>query len=414
MIKKLRGMQDIFDEDSNIFGYVRKSIYKTSNIYGYNEIITPILEYTSLFIRGIGDNTDIVNKEIYKFNDRKGRDIVLRPEGTSSVVRCVIENKLYVNPLPLKYFYFGQMFRYERPQKGRQRQFYQYGAELIGADNLSSDIEMIDLSIKILENLNINSFSLNINYLGDEEERAMYCKALKKYFKDEITNLCMHCQKRFKINILRILDCKIDKKNKSVINAPKIIDQLTIKSQKRFQEITNFLIKRNINVIINNNIVRGLDYYSGVVFELLDNNGVTIIGGGRYNSLYKELDGPDLPAIGFSIGIERLCSYFQKENPKWKSCSNLIYICSLMDNNNIYEVTNKLVNHGLQFYIENNQYSLKKYIKKALYKKSKYMIIISEKESKDNCVILKNLETSTQSVIKINDINDSLFINISD
>ncbi len=330
MYQKPKGTYDILPVQANMWQELEKTLRKVSKIYDYREIRTPIFENTDLFHRGVGEETDIVSKETYTFLDRKKRSITLRPEGTAGVVRSYIENKLYNSYIPVqKYFYYGPMFRYERQQKGRYRQFMQFGAEAFGSNNPMLDAEIISYAVSVLKALKIKDVKVHINSIGDTESKELYKNALLEYLKDDITQLCGDCQTRYQSNPLRILDCKIDSENPILINTPKPLDYLNDTSKKHFDDTIRFLNAMGIEYYIDKSLVRGLDYYTHTVFEVKANLDVlgaqnTICGGGRYNNLVKSLGGPDTPGVGFAFGMDRLM--FALEAIDFKGISENIHL----------------------------------------------------------------------------------------
>ncbi len=311
MITKPKGTYDIYNEDAKYYQYINNVFESVASLYNYEYIRTPIFEDTSLFHRTVGETSDIVSKETYDFKDRGDRSITLRPEGTAGVVRSYIENKMYgeINQ-PKKLYYSGTMYRYERPQAGRYRELSQFGVEVLGSDSPLIDAEVISLAYRTLETILGDNVTVMINTLGDSESRNNYREALVKYLEPHLNELCSDCQNRFKTNPLRILDCKVDKENPILKNAPKITDYLNEASQKRFDQVLDYLRLLDVDYEVNPSIVRGLDYYNHVVFEFSLNEGVnatSIVGaGGRYNNLVESLGGPSTPAVGFACGIDRL------------------------------------------------------------------------------------------------------------
>ena len=312
MYQKMKGTYDILPSDINKWQKLEKAIRNVSKIYNYKEIRTPMFENSELFHRGVGSETDIVSKETYDFIDRGKRKNTLRPEGTAGVARSFIENKLYADKIPVqKMYYMGPMFRYERPQKGRYRQFLQFGAEAFGTNSPQLDAEVISYAVSILKALKITDVEVHINSIGDKESKELYRNALVEYLQDDIHDLCHDCQKRYETNPLRILDCKVDKENPILVNSPKPLDYLTDSAKAHFDELVKYLDAMEIKYVVNRNLVRGLDYYTHTVFEVnanLETLGAqnTICGGGRYNNLVKSLGGPDVPGVGFAFGLERL------------------------------------------------------------------------------------------------------------
>jgi histidyl-tRNA synthetase len=320
-IQKIRGTEDILPGESIKWANLESLIRAICKVYNFEEIKTPTFEATELFIRGVGDATDIVSKEMYTFLDKKGRSLTLRPEGTAGVVRAYIENKFYDESnykKPAKLFYLGPMFRYERPQKGRYREFHQFGVEVIGSNDPRVDAEVISLVFTLFNFLGLKNIKVKLNTLGDDASRVSYREALKEYFKKHENELCNDCKTRLEKNPLRILDCKIDSEKDLFKNAPKIKEYLNDESNEFFKSVINELEALEIPYELDESLVRGLDYYNHTVFEIhadIEGFGVNtaLCGGGRYNSLVKDLGGPDTPAIGCAFGLERLLAALDAE-----------------------------------------------------------------------------------------------------
>ena len=306
MITKPKGTYDIYGESAQYYNYINGVFASVCEYYNYEYIRTPIFEDSGLFHRSVGETTDIVSKETYDFKDRGDRHLTLRPEGTAGVVRSFIENKMYGDASqPKKLYYSGTMYRYERPQAGRFRELSQIGVEVLGCDSPLMDAEVISLAYRILEEMGIDNSTVKINTLGDNDSRENYRAALVQYLEPHVGDLCSDCQKRFSTNPLRILDCKVDKDSDVLKNAPSIMDYLNEESKARFQELLTYLSLLDVDYEIDPNIVRGLDYYNHTVFEIVADfdhlgNASTLCGGGRYNNLVANLDGPDTPGIGFA------------------------------------------------------------------------------------------------------------------
>ena len=309
-MNKPKGTRDYYGKDQELREYIKSTIQTVSTINNFKQIETPIFESAEVFTKAIGETTDIVSKEMFVFNDKKDRTMVLRPEGTAAVIRAAVENKLLSGALPVKLSYYGPMFRYERPQKGRQRQFTQFGVETFSEKNPYIDAETILFAKTILDSLEIE-YELVINSLGDKETRVKYSDALKKYFEEYKTELSDLSISRLKSNPLRILDDKIDGKKEFVKNAPKINEFYNDETKAYFEKITSFLEGMDIEFTVDPTLVRGLDYYSDTAFEFVSSSEKsgsqsTLIGGGRYDNLVKNFGGPDVSGVGFAIGIERL------------------------------------------------------------------------------------------------------------
>lgn len=311
-IKSPRGTDDFLPGQTEQWQYIEQKMQQICQLYNYKEIRTPIFEHTELFQRGVGETTDIVQKEMYTFKDRGNRYITLRPEGTAGVTRAYIENKLHGNPnQPIKVYYYGPMFRYERQQEGRRRQFHQFGVEVLGSEDPSVDAEVISLGMEIYKQLGLSSLKLVINSLGDVESRKQHRKALINHFESHINQLCDDCQSRLTQNPLRILDCKQDMEHPAMKTAPQILDFLNDYSKNYFNEVKKLLDEMDIEYIVDPSLVRGLDYYNHTTFEIMseaEGFGAqsTLLGGGRYDGLVEQLGGPATPGVGFALGLERL------------------------------------------------------------------------------------------------------------
>src|SRR5690625_1883158 len=307
-----RGTVDILPEEAKKWQYVENVLRTISDVFNYQEIRTPMFEHTEVFQRGVGDTTDIVQKEMYTFDDRAGRSLTLRPEGTAPVVRAFVENKMHgLANQPVKLFYFAEMFRYERPQKGRMRQLHQFGVEVLGSADPAVDAEVISLAMHCYERLGLTSLKLVINSLGDRESRAKYRQALIEHFTPHKTELCSDCQNRLHDNPLRILDCKRDMDHPAMETAPSILDYLNESSKKYFTQVKQYLDQMEIDYVVDANLVRGLDYYNHTAFEIMSEAKgfgaiTTLLGGGRYDGLTEDLGGPKLPGIGVGMVLEGL------------------------------------------------------------------------------------------------------------
>ena len=414
-MQPVKGTHDLFAEEASAFTYVMNVMNSISELFAYKEIRVPVMEYSELFVRGVGESSDIVRKEMYTFLDKGDRSITLRPEFTAGIMRSIVSNKLYAtNELPLKLHYCGPVFRYDRPQLGRYRQFYQFGVESVGSDNPLNDVEAIVLAYSILTSLGLDNVTLKINTIGDDESRNNYREALRAYFKDKIANMCEDCKNRYELNPLRILDCKVPADQELVKDAPKIKDYLSEASRKRFQEILDTLNDFNIPYEIDNELVRGLDYYSETVFEChytskANVNYGAIGGGGHYGKLLKEVGGPDLPGFGFSFGIERIVSVLKddgllKEEDVSNKCQlyvmpmgqkarkvGLDYATSLRMWGYVVDICFEDVKFGNMF-------------KRAEKKGASYAIIIGDNELENDVVIVKNLSTQTQETVKADEL----------
>nr|WMP12359.1 Histidine--tRNA ligase [Laurencia verruciformis] len=404
-MQPLRGTKDILPNEIRHWQKIYQVVDKILTHNNYQEVRTPILENTELFLRSIGNFTDIVNKEMYSFNDRGGRSITLRPEGTASIARALISNKLYLGSRMNRLWYLGPMFRYERPQKGRQRQFHQLGIECIGSSMPRADIEVIRIAIKILKQLKLEEWRLEINSIGNLEERIKYANHLKLYLIKYEKDLDEDSQRRLKDNPLRILDSKNTKTQEILNYGPKLREYLEMESLKHFQEVCNDLSRLSIKYYINDKLVRGLDYYNYTAFEIKTkgiNEQNTICGGGRYDELIKQLGGPYTPSVGWAMGLERL-TIIMKEKLELVESKKVIYIANSNSNNSdtIWQVINIIDKYQLHFELDISNSSLNKQIKKANQIGSKICLIIGNDEILNKYITIKWLETGTQQQVPI-------------
>ena len=408
MIQKQKGTNDIFGIQAKKWKYIDGIIDMVMEKYNCNYIRTPIFEDFNLFHRGIGESTDIVSKETYDFEDKGGRRIALRPEGTAGVVRSFIENKMYGDPVqPIKVYYNGTMYRYERPQSGRDRELTQFGVEILGSDDVISDAETISIAINVYKMIGLKDLKVKINSLGDKESRDNYRKVLTDYFKPHIKDLCEDCQERLEKNPLRILDCKVDADNPIIKNAPTTIDYLNEESKKRFEDLKEMLDLLQINYEVDPKIVRGLDYYNHVVFEIEDineNMGINnVIGaGGRYNGLVSQLDGPETACVGFASGIGRILDAVEAEKVELPIIDSidlfLLYVNDDEKKSALY-YADELRMAG---YIVDTEYtgkSLKSQFKKADKLNAKYICVLNSEQLKNGEMTIKNNSTKEEEVI---------------
>ncbi|WP_407269552.1 histidine--tRNA ligase [Radiobacillus sp. PE A8.2] len=416
-IKAPRGTQDLLPGYTEKWQYVEKVLTDLCRRYDYKEIRTPIFEHTELFQRGVGDSTDIVQKEMYTFTDRGDRSITLRPEGTASVVRAFVENKMFGSAnQPTKLFYFGPMFRYERPQQGRMRQFVQFGVEALGSDDPAIDAEVISLAMEAYQQLGLRSLKLVINSLGDTESRTNHRQALIDHFKPVKEELCEDCQLRLEQNPMRILDCKKDREHPAMLAAPSILDYLNEDSMAYFEKVKQYLDAMGIAYVVDKNLVRGLDYYNHTAFEIMSEAEgfgaiTTLSGGGRYNGLVQDLGGPETPGIGFAFSIERLLMALEAEGVGLPIDEALdCYIISMGEETNIEAVrlTYALRKAGIQVDKDYLDKKFKAQFKAADRKRAKYVIVIGEDELTRQIVTVKQMDTGEQTEIAFKDIVDYL------
>ena len=403
MIKKIKGFSDLYPPEIEKYIFMEKVAREIFPLYGFVEMRTPILERTELFARSIGDETDVVQKEMFSFLDKKGRSLSLRPEATAGVVRAYIENKIYAKENISKFFTIGPMFRYERPQKGRQRQFHQVNVEVFGSSSPYIDGELIVMLMDFLKRLNIKGISLEINSLGCSKCRASYLANLKEFLeKIDEDLLCEDCKVRRIKNPLRVLDCKIESCRKLYKEAPKIIDYLCSDCETHFEQVLNLLKFENIQFKINKNLVRGLDYYQRTTFEVIA-EGIgaqsAIAGGGRYDGLIKQLGGPDLPGIGFACGMERIAQLIEIQEQK-----NKFFYIATIDKKGLdfgFEVGSILRNRGLECVCSYEVKSVKAHLRAANKSGARYCIIIGEDELLKRKVTLKDLKTGEQKGLSL-------------
>lgn len=405
LIKKPRGTEDLLFADSNDWQIMEDIIKECVKLYNYRELRTPIFENTDLFKRSVGDTTDVVSKEMYTFEDKKQRSLSLRPEGTAGIVRAYIEHKMYgYVDQPVKAYYLGPMFRYERPQNGRQRQFHQFGIENIGPKAVEIDVETILLGLDITQRLGIKNIKVVLNSLGDKASRAAYRKALVTYFKKHQDEMCEDCQKRLKDNPLRLLDCKVDAKKAYMKKVPLLSDYLNEESKQYFADLISILDDLRIDYEIDEKLVRGLDYYTDTIFEIISLNKesgaqATLFGGGRYDHLIHELDGPDISGVGFAMGLERMMISAKAENPDlFKQGSVDIFVMPLdkFSKKYAFTITSKLRQKDIACDMEYNDKSLKAMLRYAQRNNIKYAIIIGENELQAETMVFKDLVNNTE------------------
>ncbi len=416
-INPVKGTHDIIGGEANLYSMIEHTAMQVANCYGYKEIRTPIIEHTPLFLRSVGESSDIVNKEMYTFEDKGGRSITLRPELTAGIMRSIVTNKLYANTdLPLKFFYLGPCFRYERPQAGRYRQFNQFGVESVGNPSFFQDAEVIALGYRVLETIGLGEVRVLINSLGDEESRTAYKEALRKYFSKHIDKMCSDCKRRLEVNPLRILDCKVPEDIEIVKGAPKMTDYLSPASKAYLESVIGILKSIGIETEIDSTLVRGLDYYTGVVFEyhLPKIEGVDNIGalgaGGHYANLLAEVGGPSYEGIGLAFGIERLAYVIKTVHEFDTNFGIDVYLMGM--NDSIIEKNFALADmlRGSGFSVESNYEvkSMGSLFKTANRKKAKFAIIVGEDEVAKKEVAVKNLKTQEQTLVKLEDLENVL------
>ncbi|XJZ26333.1 histidine--tRNA ligase [Bacillota bacterium Lsc_1132] len=400
-----RGTQDILPGEVEKWQLIENKARELCQRYQYHEIRTPIFEHTELFLRGVGDTTDIVQKEMYTFTDKGERSLTLRPEGTASTVRAFVEKKMFGLPSqPVKLFYMGPMFRYERPQAGRFRQFVQFGVEALGSNDPAIDAEVISLAMNLYREVGLKSLKLVINSLGDKESRNAHREALVKHFQPRIGEFCSDCQSRLEKNPLRILDCKKDRNHELMKSAPSIIDYLNDFSKTYFEKLKQYLTMLDIPFEVDPNLVRGLDYYNHTAFEIMSEAEgfgaiTTLCGGGRYNGLAEEIGGPETPGIGFALSIERMLSAIEAEGVQLDIEEGIdCFLVALGDAAKDYSVglLQQLRNAGLSAERDYLNRKVKAQFKAADRLNAKYVAVLGDEEINNNKITVKKMETGDQ------------------
>lgn len=407
--KAPRGTADVLPEDSYKWQYVEKTMLETASLYGYKEVRTPVFEHTEVFLRSVGDTTDVVQKEMYTFNDKGNRSITLRPEITAGTVRSMIEHGNICGTLPVKTCYVGSCYRYEKPQAGRLREFHQFGVECFGTADASADAEIILLANSVLNNLGIKDLSLEINSIGCPECRAKYHKALLDYFNNRKTELCGTCAERLERNPMRIFDCKSPICADICKDAPTMIEYLCDDCANHFELVKKHLNAAEIKFTVNPKIVRGLDYYTRTVFEFVSNSiGAqgTVCGGGRYDGLVSQMGGQYTPSLGFAMGIERILLVMENQGtpiPPVATCD--LYIGAMDENSRVYctKLASMLRAEGFSVETDIVSRSVKAQMKYANKISAKFSVIIGENELNSSAAVLKNMQTGEQIDISLPD-----------
>ncbi|SDD17131.1 histidyl-tRNA synthetase [Terribacillus halophilus] len=410
-MKAPRGTQDILPGTSEKWQYAEQVLTDLASRFNYKEIRVPIFEHTELFLRGVGETTDIVQKEMYTFKDKGDRSLTLRPEGTASVVRAYVQNKLYGLPeQPTKLFYYGPMFRYERPQQGRMRQFVQFGVEALGSEDPAIDAEVISLAMSGYQQLGLKSLKLIINTLGDKESRDAHRTALIEHFTPVKDELCSDCQNRLEKNPLRILDCKKDREHPKVKSAPSIHDYLNEESKAYFDAVKENLDAIGIAYEVDPNLVRGLDYYNHTAFEIMSNAEgfgalTTLTGGGRYNGLVEEVGGPSTPGIGYALSIERLLFALEAEGIELPVKTGTdVYVVALGEGAVQKEAAKLTYQLRLAGLIADKDYlgkKMKGQFKAADRQQAKFVVVLGEDELEKGVISLRNMQNGQQTEVAI-------------
>ena len=417
--RAIKGTNDILPADSYKWQFVEGKMLETARLFGFSEIRVPVFEHTEVFKRSVGDTTDVVQKEMYTFDDKGGRSITLRPELTAGVIRSVLENGLTNGPLPLKVCYIGGCYRYEKPQAGRLREFHQFGVECVGAKSPNADAEVIALAKQVLDNIGIQKISLEINSIGCPECRKNYQSALKQYFKNNIDTLCDTCKDRLERNPMRILDCKSPVCKDIAKNAPVVIDYLCDECEAHFSEVKKHLDAAQIKYTVNPHIVRGLDYYTRTVFEFVSGDigaQSTVCGGGRYDGLIAQMGGQPTASLGFAMGIERLMMVLEAQGaqlPEAPTCD--LYISVMGDSASLKATSlcNSLRADGFKVQTDICSRGLKAQMKYADKIGAVYTLVLGDNELETNKANLKNMQSGEVREINLDSLSDELFSSLN-
>ena len=405
-----RGTKDILPDTVGQWLYVEQKVRELCSRYGYKEIRTPMFEHTELFLRGIGETTDVVEKEMYTFTDRGGRSVTLRPENTAAAVRAYLQNKLYADADLTKLFYIGSMFRYDRPQAGRLREFHQFGVEALGGDNPAVDAEIILLAVNFLKSLGLKELELSLNSVGCPNCRPVYRKRLQEFFADKLDGLCEDCRSRYDRNPMRILDCKVEGCKKLSIGAPEITDCLCDDCREHFVKVQELLTSAGVSFKLDPRLVRGLDYYTKTAFEVQYaplGAQSAVAGGGRYDGLIEEIGGKPTPAVGFAVGLERVLLALEKQAllPEQADAMDA-FVVGLGEAAQpaAFRLLADLRAAGLSAGMDFAGRSMKAQMKQANKANAHFALILGEDEVKESAVMLKNMQTSEQHKIAIDEV----------
>ena len=418
MINGPRGTKDILPDTVAQWTHVEKVIRELCARYGYHEIRTPIFEHTELFLRGIGETTDVVEKEMYTFTDRGERSLTLRPENTASVVRSYLQNKLYAADALVKLFYIGSMFRYDRPQAGRYREFHQFGVEALGEENPAVDAEIIVLAVEFLRALGLQELKLHLNSVGCPKCRPVYRERLQEFFRPHLEELCTDCRSRFERNPLRLLDCKNEHCHALAEGAPRITDCLCDECRVHFTEVQSYLTAAGIPFELDANLVRGLDYYTKTAFEVKYTPlgaQSAVAGGGRYDGLVEEVGGPPTPGIGFAVGLERVLLTLEKQEllPEEPEAVD-VFVVALGEAAQIpaFKLLHELRVAKLSAAMDFAGRSMKAQMKQANKKNARFVAILGEDEVKEASALLKDMKTSEQKKLALKDFVPALCVEV--
>lgn len=409
-----RGTKDIISTESYKWQYLEKTFKETCKNFGYSEIRTPIFEHTELFERGVGGDTDVVQKEMYTFLDKGERSITLKPEGTSSVVRAFLENKIYTEAQPTKVYYITPCFRYERPEAGRLRQFHQFGVEAFGSNEPSLDVETMTLVDTFFKKLGLKDIELHINSIGCPKCRKDYDKKLREYLATKVDELCGTCKSRYETNPMRILDCKVESCQEKTHDAPLMIDNLCGECEDHFAKVKDYLELAGVEYLVDPKIVRGLDYYTKTAFEFISKDigsQGTVSGGGRYNGLVSELGGPETPSVGFGMGIERLLLTMESSGIEIPKEDNIdLFIVSMGEEADrlAFKLLAKLRSNGISADKDYLAKGIKAQFKYANRLNARYTVVIGDDEIEKNIVSLKDMDSGEQEEVSIDDLIEEL------
>ena len=403
-----RGVQDWYGENMHKRAVVEKIARDMAKTYNMTEIITPMFEHTVLFQRGVGETTDVVQKEMYTFKDKGDRSITLKPEGTAGVMRAYLEHNMYAQPAPTKLYYVTQAFRYEKPQSGRLRQHHQFGVEFVGSKSPLAEVELITLVTTLIKKLGLKDAKLHINSIGCKNCRKTYNEALLAYLKKHEESLCPTCRERMQKNPLRVIDCKVETCKAIVADAPRTIDYLDDECREHFEELQSLLNELNIPYEIDTGIVRGLDYYTKTVFEFVNEDGFTLCGGGRYDGLIHEIDEKqDIPSVGFGMGIERILYFLEREGvelPPQDPVALYVGILGKDAKARAYKLVNEIRSHGVIVETDYMDRSVKAQMKYANKIGAKKTVIIGSEELENNLAHVKDMETGEQVEVALDKI----------
>ena len=413
-----RGTKDILPESVGDWIYVEEKIRDICARYGYREIRTPVFEHTELFQRGIGEGTDVVDKEMYTFLDKGGRSITLRPENTAAAVRAYLQNKLYADGVLTKLFYIGSMFRHDRPQAGRMREFHQFGIEALGEENPAVDAEVILLAVNFLKSLGLSDLKLSLNSVGCPKCRPLYREALQNFFRDKLGHLCKDCNDRFERNPLRILDCKADADKEFMKDAPKVTDCLCDECKSHFEGVRRYLEHTGVVFELEARLVRGLDYYTKTAFEIKYaplGAQSAVAGGGRYDGLVGEIGGSPTPAVGFAVGLERVLLALEKQGalPEHGAVTD-VFVVALGEEARLpaFRLLEELRGAGLRAAMDYAGRSMKAQMKQANKSGARFALILGEDEIRESVVMLKDMEKSEQQKIALDEISKKLLTEV--